>query len=136
MKKSITFESKLENISIIEKLADELSEDYKLDSLLYGNILISLVEAVSNAMKHGNKMNKNKNVSLSYAINDDILKCTICDEGAGFDYTKLPDPTSETNIDKPHGRGIFLISKLADEVKFSKNGRQIEILFDINQPKS
>lgn len=135
MEKDITFSSKIENISVVEKLVDELSEKYNLDSLLYGNILVSLVEAVSNAIKHGNKMNENKKVNVCFSVDNNVLKCTVTDEGNGFDFTSVPDPTSEENIDKPHGRGIFLISRLSDELDFKANGRRIEMTFNILQPK-
>jgi len=135
MKKEITFSSKIENISLVEKLVDELSENYSLDSLLYGNILVSLVEAVSNAIRHGNKMDESKNVTLRYEVTKNVLTCTVIDQGVGFDYTTIPDPTSDENIDKPHGRGIFLISRLSDDLKFNANGKQLEISFNMLQPK-
>ena len=60
------------------------------------------------------------------------LVFTIKDQGAGFDFDNLPDPTEPENIEKPHGRGIYLMKHLADKVKFSDNGRAVELNFSIS----
>ncbi len=131
MKKSITLASKIENIRFVENLVDEISEECEINELLYGNIIVSIVEAVNNAMKHGNKFDQTKHIKVECYISNKQLNFKICDQGKGFDYKNVPDPTKKENIDKPHGRGIFLINKLADKVKFYKNGREIIITFKL-----
>ena len=59
----------------------------------------------------------------------DRVKFEVEDEGAGFDYDNLLDPTAPENIENPGGRGIFLIRHLADEVEFTKDGRHVQLTF-------
>ncbi|NMC99478.1 MAG: ATP-binding protein [Bacteroidales bacterium] len=132
MKNKIQFPSKIENISIIERLVDELTQQYQINSEIYGNMLVSMVEAVNNAIIHGNKLDENKSVKVEYEIENGIFTFSIKDEGNGFDYKKLPDPTTPENIEKPHGRGIFLISHLVDELSFEDNGSKLCVKIKIN----
>jgi serine/threonine-protein kinase RsbW len=62
-------------------------------------------------------------------VDDDQFGFTISDEGHGFDYLNLPDPTDPENIEKPSGRGVFLMKHLADQIIFSENGRVVELYF-------
>lgn len=132
MKNNIQFPSKIENISIIERLVDELTQQYRINSEIYGNMLVSMVEAVNNAIIHGNKLDESKSVKVEYEIDNDVFMFSIKDEGKGFDYKNLPDPTSPENIEKPHGRGIFLISHLVDELTFEDNGSKLCVKIKIN----
>lgn len=128
----IQIPSLAENIRIIESFIDNAKERFNLDDDIYGNIMIAVTESVNNAIKHGNKGNKEKNVALSLTLNDSVLKFVIEDEGSGFDYNDLPDPTSPENIDKPSGRGIFLMRHLSDEVHFKNEGKVVELYFYID----
>jgi serine/threonine-protein kinase RsbW len=121
-----------ENIRIIESFIDNAKDRFNLNDDIYGNIMIAVTESVNNAIKHGNKSNKSKNVSLSLSLSDGIIKFKIEDEGKGFDYENLPDPTSPENIGKPSGRGIFLMKHLSDEVHFQEDGRVVELYFYID----
>ena len=112
MNTQITFNSKSENLNIVDSLIEEISANFKMSDDSYANILIALTEAVNNAIHHGNKSNPNKMVNLSYEMVDGILTFEIEDEGPGFDYNHLPDPTHPQNIEKPHGRGVFLMKNL------------------------
>ena len=107
----IHFPSLEENIRIVESFIDNAKEKFKLDDDIYGNIMIAVTESVNNAIKHGNKNNKKKNVFLSLELDEDIIKFVIQDEGSGFDFHSLPDPTAPENLDKPSGRGIFLMKQ-------------------------
>ena len=121
-----------ENIRIIESFIDNAKERFKLNDDIYGNIMVAVTESVNNAIRHGNKSNKDKNVTISLSLNDKLLKFTVEDEGDGFDFQNLPDPTSPENIAKPGGRGIFLMRHLCDEVKFIDQGRIVELSFYID----
>lgn len=121
-----------ENIRIIESFIDNAKEKFKLNDDIYGNIMIAVTESVNNAIKHGNNNDNSKNVSLSLSLNENIIKFVIEDEGIGFDFTNLPDPTSPENLEKPGGRGIFLMKHLSDEVSFKNNGRVVELSFYFN----
>jgi serine/threonine-protein kinase RsbW len=129
---SIQVPSLSENIRMIESFIDNAKERFHLDDDIYGNIMIAVTEAVNNAIKHGNSNDKSKNVLLSLSLQDSLIKFTIKDEGTGFDYGNLPDPTSPENLEKPGGRGIFLMRHLSDEVEFKDMGRIVELSFYMN----
>lgn len=129
---SIQIPSIIENIRMIESFIDNAKERFNLEDDIYGNIMIAVTEAVNNAIKHGNAGNKLKNVFLSLSLDDSIIKFVVKDEGTGFDYDNLPDPTSPENLEKPGGRGIFLMKNLSDEVKFAEGGKVVEMSFYIN----
>lgn len=118
-----------ENIRIIESFIDNAKERFNLNDDIYGNIMIAVTESVNNAIMHGNKNDRTKNVTLSLSLNQNIINFKIRDEGLGFDFQNLPDPTSPENLDKPSGRGVFLMKHLSDEVNFSKNGSLVELSF-------
>ena len=118
-----------ENIRIVESFIDNAKDKYELDDDIYGNIMIAVTESVNNAIIHGNKKEKNKSVNLRLNFEESTIKFLISDEGIGFDYKNLPDPTSPENLDKPGGRGIFLMKNLCDEVSFSENGNTVELTF-------
>jgi len=123
------FESKTDNIPVVESLVDEVCEENHIDQDYYGNILIAVTEAVNNAIQHGNKQDPSKSFDLLIDSQENQLVFTVSDEGEGFDFENLPDPTEPGNIDKPHGRGIFLMKHLADEVEFSDEGRTVALKF-------
>lgn len=129
---SIQIPSLVENIRMIESFIDNAKDRFHLDEDLYGNIMIAVTEAVNNAIKHGNSSNSQKNVFLSLSLNDNLLKFIVKDEGTGFNYEELPDPTSPENLEKPGGRGIFLMKHLSDEVEFRENGKTVELSFYMN----
>lgn len=129
---SIQVPSIIENIRMIESFIDNAKERFHLDDDIYGNIMIAVTEAVNNAIKHGNNNNKSKNVELSLFLEDSMIKFTVKDEGKGFNFDQLPDPTAPENLEKPGGRGIFLMRHLSDEVKFKENGSIVELSFYMN----
>jgi serine/threonine-protein kinase RsbW len=129
MKNELTFASKPENINIVEKLVDEISAEFNLSSEIYGNILVATVEAVNNAILHGNKMDPRKMVRFSFSVENNCVTFIIKDEGPGFNYNRIPDPTLPENIEKPHGRGIFLMKHLVDDINFLNNGAEVELKF-------
>ncbi len=121
-----------DNIRMIESFIDNAKEKFHLNEDIYGNIMIAVTEAVNNAIRHGNKGDSSKNVSLGLSLEEGMIKFRVEDEGTGFDFHNLPDPTSPENLEKPGGRGIFLMKHLADEVDFSDRGKVVELSFYIN----
>lgn len=128
----IQIPSLVENIRIVESFIDNAKEKYSLTEDIYGNIMIAITESVNNAIVHGNNSDKNKNVSLTLSLNESMVKFTVEDEGKGFDYDNLDDPTAPENLEKTGGRGIFLMKNLCDEVSFLEEGKKIELCFYIN----
>jgi serine/threonine-protein kinase RsbW len=128
---SIKFASRYENLAIAEKLINDVSEQYQLPEDYYGNILVAVTEAVNNAIQHGNKSNPDKNIEVMFRKQPSSLHFTIKDEGDGFDFENIPDPTDPANIEKINGRGVFLMKNLADHVSFSDNGKVVQLDFEM-----
>jgi len=130
----IQIPSLVENIRVVESFIDNSKDTFHIEDDIYGNIMVAVTEAVNNAIRHGNKFDKDKNVYLSLFVDSDRVKFEVEDEGQGFDYTNLIDPTAPENLENPGGRGIFLIRHLADEVEFSKDGRCVQLTFLLSTP--
>ncbi len=126
---SIVLKSEISNISIIEKLIDNLSGVCQFSDEIYGKLLLAVVEAVNNAIIHGNNSDPEKNVNVHYIIDNKGITFDIKDDGLGFDYNIIPDPTDEANLEKLSGRGLYLMKHLSDEIEFKDNGSLVEIKF-------
>lgn len=125
----LQFASQPENIAIIERLIDEIRDGQAFQEECYGDVLIAMTEAVNNAIVHGNRLDDTKEVVVEYELRQADLYFRITDQGAGFDFENVPDPTSPENIEKPNGRGVFLMRQLADECVFTDDGRVVELTF-------
>jgi CheY-like chemotaxis protein len=97
---------------------------YDLDN----NIKMALVEALTNAMEHGNGWEESKLVRISARLTRHVLQVTIEDEGIGFDHQNLTDPTVQENLLSERGRGIFLLRAIMDEVRFNEPGNAVTLL--------
>ena len=123
--------SKTENIIQVEKLINDVCKSFNISEDHYGNILVALTEAVNNAIQHGNKCDPNKSIDITFDSKKESISFTVKDQGEGFDFDHLPDPTNPDNIEKPNGRGVFLMRNLADKVEFSEKGRMVLLKFKI-----
>ena len=113
----------------VEAFVKELSEKFNISQDKYPNILISLTEAVNNAILHGNRKDEKKYVKIASAQTLVGIKLSVSDEGTGFDPAAVPDPTATENIDCCGGRGVFLIRQLSDQVSYFNNGSTVEMHF-------
>ena len=118
-----------ENIRIVESFIENAEKRFRISDDIYGNIMVAVTEAVNNAITHGNKEEEHKNVMLSLFLENNAIHFEVKDEGKGFDYHNLPDPTLPENVEKLYGRGVFLMRKLSDEVRFEDNGRLVVLTF-------
>jgi serine/threonine-protein kinase RsbW len=84
---------------------------------------------VNNAIIHGNKLNKSKCVKIDFSMQRKDLNVSVTDEGKGFDPGKVPDPTMPENLELINGRGVFLMSRLADEIEFNTKGNSVKLTF-------
>ena len=130
MLKKIRIESKLSNLRIVENTVDEITGELGISYNNYGKILITLLEAVNNAIIHGNKSSADKYVDITIEFKKEKLKIKVKDEGAGFSPEEVPDPTIPENIEEVNGRGVFIMSRLADEIKYSKKGNTVTMVFN------
>lgn len=104
--------------------------DYDLDN----NVKLALVEAITNAMEHGNKWNDQLKIRLTADVSQEELRVTVEDEGQGFTVDLLPDPTSPMHLLQERGRGVFLMRAIMDEVRFNKKGNKATLVKYKNSP--
>ena len=123
--------SKQESITLLENLIEEIADKHNLSEDTFANMMTSLSEAAINAIVHGNKLDPNKKVIINAEIEGRRIVWTITDEGEGFNYNNLPDPTAPENIENLTGRGVFIMKHLADQCIFNAKGNEIELHFKL-----
>ena len=99
----------------------------KLDDSALFDIRLCVEEVVRNAITHGNNNDKSLKVLVSYWLEGDCLIIEVEDEGRGFDFSEVPDPTIEENIMKGSGRGIYIVRKLIDKMEFNDKGNKVRL---------
>ncbi|MES2566251.1 MAG: ATP-binding protein [Bacteroidota bacterium] len=124
--------SSSDNMRLVERLVEDVCDVFNVSEDSYGNILIAVTEAVNNAIYHGNQGNPDKKIKIGFESGEKNISFSVADEGTGFDHTTLPDPTDPINLDKPNGRGVFLMKNLADKVEFNNNGQEVCLTFNVN----
>ncbi|MBF0571474.1 MAG: ATP-binding protein [Candidatus Omnitrophica bacterium] len=109
--------------SAVGKLGDlQMGEDTVFD------LKLCLHEAVVNAIRHGNKEKSELPVHVVIKTENNEMIMEVTDQGKGFDFSRIPDPTTKENIGKLHGRGVYLIQSAMDGVKFLNGGRTIKMV--------
>jgi serine/threonine-protein kinase RsbW len=113
----------------LEEFISIIAHRYSIGHEKFPDILISLTEAVNNAIIHGNKLDNTKYVKVDISNTANGLAFIVSDEGTGFNPSMVPDPTAPENIGCCGGRGVFLMKQLADDVVYHENGSKVEIRF-------
>jgi serine/threonine-protein kinase RsbW len=129
MYKKIRIESSMENLRIVENAIDEATALIGISQDNYGKVLVSAMEAVNNAIQHGNRSDPAKIVEIEISSMNDQLNITVTDEGPGFSPESVPDPTTPENIEALNGRGIYLMSHLADKIEYTEKGNSVKMTF-------
>ena len=91
-------------------------------------IRLALEEALINAVKHGNKFDKAKKITVTADVGAERAAITVADEGVGFNPAAIPDPTADENLEKPCGRGIMLMRAYMDEVSYNERGNEVRLV--------
>jgi len=128
---TLQLSSKMENLNQLENLIEELATRYQISDDTFANMMTCLNEVFINAIVHGNQLQENKKVIINAEVDNRRIIWTVTDEGPGFDYNKLPDPTAPENLENLTGRGVFIIKQLADQCIFNAAGNEVELHFKI-----
>lgn len=123
--------SRPESITLVENLIEEIADKHHISEDTFANMMTCLSEAVNNAIVHGNKLDPDKKVIVNADVEEKRAVWTVADEGEGFDYNSLPDPTAPENIENLAGRGVFILKHLADQCIFNAKGNEVELHFKI-----
>ena len=125
--------SRNESLTKVESFVDEICESYYITNSYYGNVLMAIIEAVRNAIVHGNKNDPDKQVTIIFKSVPKGLCFTIKDQGEGFDFRNIPSPIeAENGLHELVGNGIYLIRSLADHIAYNSKGNVVEIIFFIS----
>jgi serine/threonine-protein kinase RsbW len=112
------------------RIQDEIEELLKANRYserdIFG-IRLALEEALVNAIKHGNQMDRAKKVHIAYRVDPERFDIHIRDEGGGFDPGDVPDPTDVENLERPCGRGLWLMRHYMSEVDFGNRGNSVRM---------
>jgi serine/threonine-protein kinase RsbW len=114
----VIINSALDNLDLIQTLTDCITDFMRFDEDSAHRIGMSVRESVTNAIQHGNKLDQNKKVDISFLIDTDRLCISVRDQGSGFKADAIPSPLENDNLLKPSGRGIFYIRTFMDKVEF------------------
>ena len=109
------------------QLVDAVAAHHFDDESIFA-IKLALEEGLINAIKHGNKLDPAKTVTVDATVTDELAEFSIVDQGPGFVRVEVPDPTDEANLEKSSGRGLLLIEAYMTEVKYHDNGRRLHML--------
>ena len=120
-----------ESITVLENLIEEIADKHQISDDTFANMMTCLNEIAINAIVHGNKLDPSKKVIVNVEIDARRATWTVTDEGDGFDYVHLADPTAPENLEKLTGRGVFIVKHLADQCVFNAKGNEVELLFKL-----
>ena len=114
----LTIGSRLELLSYVHGLIEDLAREYQLDEETASALTIAVIEAGTNAIQHGNVFAADKSVTFVFDVGEGEIAVRVDDNGHGFDPEHVENPTDPSNLLDPHGRGLYLMRELMDEVTF------------------
>jgi serine/threonine-protein kinase RsbW len=123
----VTIPSDLAEARRVQSLIEEalLASSYSEHDIF--SIKLALEEALVNAIKHGNQMDPDKRVFVTYQVTPQRFDICITDEGQGFNPEDVPDPTAIENIERPCGRGLLLMRGFMTEVQYHGKGNSVSM---------
>jgi len=114
-------------VAVYKRILSELKANkYKQEDIFA--VHLALEEAFVNAVKHGNKMDPDKEIKIDYSVDLDKVEISMTDEGDGFEPEAVPDPRCGENLYKTDGRGLLLIRSYMDVVEFNKRGNSVHMV--------
>ncbi len=126
-KTSLKIPSEIKYIREVSSKILKSLENLKVNESALFDIRLCVEETLRNAVVHGNQEDKKHSAKIDYWLEGNKFIVEIEDEGRGFDYKNLPNPTHEDNIMKASGRGIYLVRHLMDEVIFNDKGNKVRL---------
>ena len=131
----LTLASNPKQIGKVEPFLMKVKRSTRLDEIQFHKLMVSLTEAVNNAILHGNKSDNRKKVTVKCEVMPGWLVLQISDQGGGFDPEHVGSPLKKKNLMKEDGRGIFLMKTLMDKVEFDvgEHGVQVFLWLDLTK---
>jgi len=119
----------------VEDFIEDVARKADIPKNHLNNLMISINEATTNGMLHGNKGDVTKKVSISITVNGRTVKIKVKDEGAGFEPSKVPDPTAPENIFRESGRGLYIMRTCMDKMEYNFTPEGTELELELNLDK-
>jgi serine/threonine-protein kinase RsbW len=123
--------SQLNNLEQGYRVADALLDELQCKGYSEATVFavrLAVEEALNNAIRHGNAMDPEKTAKLIYEVTDELVDIRVSDEGPGFSFKNVPDPTLDENLDKPTGRGLMLMRAYMDTVEYNNKGNELHMV--------
>jgi len=120
--------SEMKLIYVLDAVISEILREMEFDDEAVEQANLAVIEAGTNAILHGNGNDPNKLVHFQFCVGEDKLTVIVKDEGRGFNPDKIPNPLDPENLFNTTGRGIFLMRTLMDEINYSKNGTEVQMV--------
>ena len=127
-KYSIEIESDPNNLITVEEFVNYFAKDLGVNDNKMNGLLLSVTEATTNAIIHGNKCDANKKVFINVFVENDSIIIKVKDEGEGFNPENIPDPTEPQNLLKDSGRGVYLMRVYMDDLKYNATPEGMETI--------
>ena len=127
----IVLDSEISELSRAERFIDDLVTNFNVSDERYGAFTLPVIEAVNNALLYGNKKDPVKKITITAWQDGNELKVSVEDEGDGFDYEAVDNPTLPENVSKEAGRGLFLMKTLSDSIEFENNGSKVILGYNL-----
>ncbi len=133
---SLTLSSSMQLIYLLDTVISDILKEMKFDEETQEHVNLAVIEAGTNAIKHGNKEEIDKTATFEFIIDEEKLTIIVTDEGEGFEREKVANPLEPENLLKDSGRGLFLMETCMDEVTYSENGTIVKMVKMRNSPIS
>ena len=131
-KYSLEIESDPNSLITVEEFVNYFAKDLGVNDDRMNGLLLSITEATTNAIIHGNKGDVNKKVTINVFVEGEQIIIKVKDEGNGFDPAKIPDPTEPQNLLKDSGRGVYLMKVYMDDLKYNYTPEGMETILVFN----
>jgi serine/threonine-protein kinase RsbW len=129
---SLEIESDPNNLLTVEEFVNYFAREIGIKEEKISGLILSVTEATTNAIIHGNKKNTDKKVKIDVSAEGHKLKIIVKDEGIGFDPALIPDPTKPENLLKDSGRGLYLMKVYMDDIKYKITPEGTETILVLN----
>ncbi len=130
-KLKISISSEIRCIVKVESFIESFMDHFHLTEEVYGRVSLAVIEAVNNAILSGNKKCADKLVVVRAEMIDNRFFISVQDEGEGFNYSYIPDPTTPENVQKDTGRGLYIMKTLSDGMIFENGGSKVTLIFNL-----
>ena len=124
----LSLPSTMQLIYLIDTVISDILREMKFDEEAQEHVNLAVIEAGTNAIKHGNKEDLSKTTTFEFLIDDEKLTIVITDEGPGFQREDVANPLEPENLLKSSGRGLFLMEACMDEVEYEAGGTIVKMI--------